>query len=260
MFEKMKRDEESPTETKNNFSPLPIYPVNQNPFHEKRQENKGIMMHLRVHTIRLFPGAQPLRLYTVHTLNHPIRRNPLLLRNLGFHGTVAGGKVYPEGATEENPSGKLLLCRNSRLDIGEVSVGKASWLTGSPVHSNPDIEAVLNVLEKFVDVIISHLVVHVANEQGLGWWVRSHPIVARPGKVLDVEAPSIEDGVVHLFTGLGCSLQIGKLNISETLRQSLHIMDDFNTLDLTGGGKVVLKILLGGIKLQVTDVQSVGGL
>lgn len=39
-------------ETKNHFSPLPICPVNQNPFHvrQEKKKKKGIMMHHPVHS------------------------------------------------------------------------------------------------------------------------------------------------------------------------------------------------------------------
>ena len=88
-----------------------------------------------------------------------------------------------------------------------------------PVHGNSDVKAVLDAFKQVGNVVISHLIVHVANEQSLGRWVWLHPVILWSGKELNIEASSTENCVIQFLTGFNRSIQIMKLNITKAMHR-----------------------------------------
>ena len=126
-----------PNRNKTNFSPLPIIKLTRTRFIRKDKITKHYDAPPSPHNPTLPWYSAITSIYSTHT-QAPNPQSPLLLRNLGVTGTVGGavggGEVYPEGTAKEDPSHKLLPCSNSRLDISEVGMSEASWLTSSPIE------------------------------------------------------------------------------------------------------------------------------
>jgi hypothetical protein len=93
---------------------------------------------------------------------------------------------------------------------------KASWLAGTPVNGNADIDNVSNVAEELVEISIGHLKGKIANEEGLGWWVLSSVLGFGLVHVVDNETAAFEDGLVLGFNGSGGFLNGVILEVSES--------------------------------------------
>ena len=101
-----------------------------------------------------------------------------------------------------------------------------------PVHGNSNIKAVLDAFEQVGNVVISHLIVHVANKQSLGRWVWLHPVILWSSKELNVETSSAKNCIVQFLTGLDCSIQVMKLNITKAIYYKGFILAR-DTIELT---------------------------
>jgi hypothetical protein len=86
-----------------------------------------------------------------------------------------------------------------------------------PVHSDTHINAVLNVLEKIVEIIISHIEAQVSDEQSPGLWASSNTRRLLDN-VLNDQATTHKHLVVHLVNSFSSLLNFGELNISKSTR------------------------------------------
>lgn len=67
--------------------------------------------------------------------------------------------------------GEDLLCLSGALDVEQIAVGEASWLTSPSVNGDSHINNVLDIAEQVIEIFVGHVEGHVANEKGLGWVV-----------------------------------------------------------------------------------------
>lgn len=93
-----------------------------------------------------------------------------------------------------------------------------------PIHGNSDIKTVLDAFEQVCNVVVGHLIVHVANEQSLGRWIWLHPVILWSSKELNIEASPTKNCVIQFLTGLHSSIQIMKLNITKAMYRKGFIL------------------------------------
>jgi hypothetical protein len=137
------------------------------------------------------------------------------------HGGLA--KVDADLAAVDGLAGKKLLCLAGARNVDKVSVGKASGLAGPAVNGNANVENVLDVAEKLVEVLVRHFKRHVADEEGAGrlsglegalfpWRAPGPGLVRVPGGAGAVEladkVAALEDLLVEVVDG---SLGIGQV-------------------------------------------------
>ena len=99
---------------------------------------------------------------------------------------------------------------------------EAPWLACPPVNRHPDINHVLDLPKKIVQIAIAHVEGHVADEEGSGWRVlralftgghAGRTEVAATERKLDGEAAAFEvlqvvelDGALGGFDGFKCDI------------------------------------------------------
>ncbi len=94
-------------------------------------------------------------------------------------------------------------------------MSETSWLAGAAVNGNTNVDNVLDVAEKLVQVGVGHLESEVADEEGLGWGVLG-AVLGGVGHVVDDHAAAGEDGVVEGLDGLGGGVNVLEGNVTET--------------------------------------------
>lgn len=85
---------------------------------------------------------------------------------------------------------------------------KASWLAGSSVNGDTDVNDILDLAEEIVEVLIRHLEGHVADEEGFRRRVPGSEARSVAGPfflegVLDEHAAALEDLLVEGLHGFG---------------------------------------------------------
>jgi hypothetical protein len=97
-------------------------------------------------------------------------------------------------------------------------VGETSWLTGSSVNGNTDVDDVSNVAEQLVEISVGHLESEVADEERLGGLVLFAWLVGGLVLVVDDHTAAFEDGFVLGFDGCGGLVDGLKLDISKSAK------------------------------------------
>src|ERR1039458_6725974 len=95
-------------------------------------------------------------------------------------------------------SDECFLALNGTLNINKVSWCKTSWPTSASINGNTNVNDILNILEKFVEISIRHLKGKVANEECLGWGVLPG-FSSRFVLVVNHETAAFQDGLVFGF-------------------------------------------------------------
>ncbi len=100
-------------------------------------------------------------------------------------------------------------------------MGETSWLAGSSVNGNTDVNDVSNVAEKLVEISVGHLESEVADEERLGGCVLGAWLVGGLVLVVDDQTTAFEDLLVLGFDGCGGLLDGLKLDISKSAKYVL---------------------------------------
>jgi hypothetical protein len=95
-------------------------------------------------------------------------------------------------------------------------VGEASWLAGTSIDGNTDIDDISNVTEELVEICVGHLEGEIADEESLGGGVLS-PLALCPVHVVDDEAAALEDGLVLGFDGGGGLFDAFEFDVAESV-------------------------------------------
>jgi hypothetical protein len=127
-------------------------------------------------------------------------------------------------------------------------VCETSWLTGTSVNGNANIDNVSNVTEELVEISIRHFESKVANEESLGWLVLSS---FRFGLVheVDDEAAAFQDSLVLGFDGGSGLLHGLEIDISESA----------NGLLVAANTNICTYFKCKGINIPFAQPSSVGG-
>ena len=95
-------------------------------------------------------------------------------------------------------------------------MGETSWLTRASVNGNTNIDHILDITEKLVQIGIRHLECKVANEEGLGWRGLTN-IALRLVHVVDDKTAALQNAEILGLDGSSCFLDGAEFNISETM-------------------------------------------
>ena len=130
---------------------------------------------------------------------------PLFLRTLiPWRAARAIGVVKSQHSPVRLLTLEMLHAFHRTLDVHEICMRESSWLAGTSVDGDADIDHVLNALEEIVQITVGHLEGHVTDEEGLGGriqrlvradWVRLAALEVAGLKrgVLDGEAAAFEE-------------------------------------------------------------------
>jgi hypothetical protein len=180
-----------------------------------------------------------------------------------------------------------LLGLDSALDVNEVGVCETPRLTGTTVDGDSNVEDVLDGPEQVcenslvmlsdvvsllflsltIEVLVAHLVGHVANEQGLAGCggTLAGPVLpllaarlAAP-VVLHRHSPALENLLVESVTGVVGCLLVGKLEVCKALAQTPVVGDESAVHDLAELGEFGLELRGGDLEEEVADVENLGG-
>ena len=122
---------------------------------------------------------------------------------------------------------EMLHALHRTLDVHEISMRKSSWLPGPSVDGDADIDHILYALEEIVQVTVGHLEGHVADKEGLGWWVQRlvragwvlRAVVegaGLKGGVLDGEAAAFKELLVQVFDGSCGRLDVLEVDVAKS--------------------------------------------
>ena len=125
-------------------------------------------------------------------------------------------EIYSQGTAIDFLPHKRLLTLNSTLHIDEVSVSETSWLAGTSINCNTDVDDASNITEELVEICVGHLEGEVADEEGLGGGVFS-VLALGLVHVVDDEAAAFEDGLVLGFDGGGGLVDGLEFDIAESV-------------------------------------------
>lgn len=105
----------------------------------------------------------------IHSTQNNIKAVALIFTRWLAAVTTTGTSaiVYSQCASIQLLAVEGLLCSDSTLDILEVSVCESPWLSGTSVNGNTNINDILDVTEKLVEVGIGHLEWDVTEEESL---------------------------------------------------------------------------------------------
>lgn len=120
-------------------------------------------------------------------------------------------------------------------------------------------------LELTIQVLVAHLVGHVADEQGLAGCGGSLASPSLPAGrrtapvVLHRQSPALEDLLVKGGEGIVGRLLVGKLEVCKALAQTPVVGDDSAVRDLAELGEFGLELRGGNLEEEVADVENLGG-
>ena len=80
----------------------------------------------------------------------------------------ASREIHSQCPAGDHLSPQLLHRSLRRPNVREVRMRKTPWLARSPVNCHPNIDHILDLPEEVVQVAVTHVEGHVANEEGLG--------------------------------------------------------------------------------------------
>lgn len=132
-----------------------------------------------------------------------------------------GAEIDSQFASIDLLAHKLLQTLHSAIHINEVCVCETSWLAGTSINGNPDIDNIANVTEELVEIGIRHLEGKVANEEGLGGRIGGGAALGL-GHVVDNEAAAFHDGLVLGLNGIGSLFDSLEFNISESAGMNVN--------------------------------------
>jgi hypothetical protein len=152
---------------------------------------------------------------TISVSRRSVRAKPI---TTALSGTST--EIHSQGTAIDLLPHKSFLALNSTLHIDEVSVSETSWLAGSSINGNTDINDASNVTEELVEICVGHLEGEVADEEGL--WGRVLSVLALGlVHVVDDEAAAFEDGLVLGFDGGGGLVDGFEFDIAESVKVEL---------------------------------------
>jgi hypothetical protein len=93
-------------------------------------------------------------------------------------------KVNSQCTTINLLAEESLLALDGTLSVDKISVCETSWLTGTSVNGNSDINDISDITEELVQVGVGHLESKVADEESFGWRVLLSPLTSL-GLVVD---------------------------------------------------------------------------
>lgn len=123
--------------------------------------------------------------------------------------------VHSQLAAIQLLSDKSFLSSNGTLDITEISVCESSWLSGSSVDGNTDINDIVNITEELVEIGIGHLEGDVTDEEGLGWLGWPSGLVGFE-HIVHNDAAALKDRLVLGLDGGSGLLDSLEENVAET--------------------------------------------
>lgn len=125
------------------------------------------------------------------------------------------GVVDPQVTAIDLLASQLLHTSSGALLIGELSMGETSWLAGTSVDCNSDVNNVADILEQSIQIGIGHLEGQISDEKCLAWrvlrsfsWLRSNLVVAD-------DFATCELGIIESLDGSSSFLDRGKVDIAE---------------------------------------------
>lgn len=212
---------------------------------------KGVLCQLTEHSIHCLCRRLQLQVFipvylelfhlvqhiSYHEGNTCIRDVNLHLLLLVLPGGVSRGCAWTKGIVDSQRSSVVLLSLeyshgvHSALRIREVSMRETSWLAGSAVDGDSNIDDITNTTEQVVQIAIGHFEGHVANEQGLAWRVlgfRGTTLVVTFGAVACFggvgvcegyhQTTTLEGLLVQTFDGSSCALGGFIFNVTKSVR------------------------------------------
>lgn len=134
-------------------------------------------------------------------------------------------------------------------------------LASSSVDGDANIHDVADIAEKVIEVLVRHLVGHVADEERLGRRLFAEVPLAIPGAApllntveLNDEIPTLEDLQVKVLDSGLRVVYILKVDVTESSTQASVVIDDLDLVNFAEPGENSLELFCGDLIEEVANV------